>query len=351
MDIYAVTAKEEGLRAARLFMETAQRPVILHLSDTFTGAYDMVVRLLEIVRPDLTIHTGDMADEYKAGRIEAHISDYCAHVPCFLRQIERLSDRVWLTPGNNDVPSVLADHGAHTTLWPNGARTEAFGVHMELDHYPIPVTTGVDFAFYGHGPTDDLRYPLPDAPGNVIYLNGNFYFTIIEAKTKRFVRIPFRWLGRYKRLFFACCIDDMPKEASRRKARYLVKTLLEKQFSGGIVYAKSPGARETANELAKHMMKQPHTECGDARMFDVSLETLLEDEKDVLFISDRAGTQTTVENLLRRCKWQPERIPACVPGGLSIFRIVDYASPACHVLQLHDCAHMPMPLASKFDAE
>lgn len=350
MDIYAVTAQEEGLRAARLFMETAQRPVIVHLSDTFTGTYDMAVRLLEIVRPDLTIHTGDMADEYKAGRIEAHIPDYCAHVPGFLRQIERLSNQVWLTPGNNDIPSVLAEHGAHTTLWPNGARVEAFGVRIELDHYPIPVTTGVDFAMYGHGPTDDLRYPLPDAPENVIYLNGNFHFTIIETKTKRFVRIPFRWRGRYRRLFFACCIDEMQKETSRRKARYLAKTLLETRFSGCILYAESHGAWETANELAQHLMKQPHAECNDARMFEAPLETLLTDEKDILFIGDRAKTQMAVESMLRKCKWKPERIPECVPGCLSIFRIVDYVSLACHVLQLHDCAHMPMSLAGQFNS-
>lgn len=346
MDIYTLWNEEAGLRAAKAFMESVRRPVIVHLSDTFTGSYDMALRLLEIVRPELTIHTGDMADEFKAGRIEAHVPDYRAHVPAFLAQIERLSGRVWLTPGNNDVPDVLANHGENTTVWPNGARAEAFGVRMELDHYPIPVTTGVDFAIYGHGPTDDLRYPLPDAAENVVYLNGNFFFTLIEAKTRRFVRIPFRWPGRYRRLYFACCPAEVQDDPARRKVRYLAKALMEKRFTGKILHADVPGATETARELAQRL-DVPQVQRGDVQTFDAPLSALLEEETDVLFIGDAAQTQDASERMLRKCKWQPDTMPASVPGSLSVFRIVDYVSLACHALQLSDCAHMPMALAGR----
>lgn len=342
MDCYTLWEEEEGLRAAREFMESAQRPVILHISDTFIGCYNMAKRILDIVRPDLTIHTGDMADDFKAGRLEEHVPGYRAHVPGLIAYMEEKSDRVWLTPGNNDVADVLNAHGENTTVWPNGARTEAFGVKMELDHYPIPITRDVDFAIYGHGPTDDLRYPLPDVPGEeTVYLNGNFFWTIIEAKTKRFIRIPYRWPGQYRRVFIAAGEADFADRRARNRARYVAKALGERRFNGTIAYTAAPGAKETALDIAQTLGLDDIAAFDDLRALDLPLDTLLEKPDDYLLVGSAEQAQAATELMLSKCRLQPQA-PQSVPGSLSVFRIVKYIGTVCHPLQLNACTHIPM---------
>ena len=179
------------VRDVRAFMASASGPFILHLSDTATDQYPLAQALLEAVRPRLAVHTGDMADEFKVGRVVAHLPGYRAALPTLLDAIERCSGRVICTPGNNDDFSALEDR-AKIAVVPNGARIEELGVRMELDHIAVPATWGVDFALYGHGPTDDLRYSLPDEPDAPVYLNGNYFWTVIDAPTKRFLRVPCR---------------------------------------------------------------------------------------------------------------------------------------------------------------
>ena len=178
------------LEAAKEFRKTAIGKLIVHISDTDTKYYPFIAALLEAVGPALTIHTGDMADEYKAGRKPEDVPGYMRVVPELLDIMRRSSSEVWVVKGNNDRLEVL--EGSGIAVKPNGCRTQALGITMELDHVAIPAAFGVDFAIYGHGPTDDLRYPLEDIPGDTVYLNGNYFWSIIDSATKRFIRLPYR---------------------------------------------------------------------------------------------------------------------------------------------------------------
>ena len=65
------------------FLESIKGPFILHISDTPTSYYANIERLLKQIRPTLLIHTGDLADEYKVGRIPEHLPGYrsCCETP------------------------------------------------------------------------------------------------------------------------------------------------------------------------------------------------------------------------------------------------------------------------------
>ena len=276
------------VRDVRAFMASASGPFILHLSDTATDQYPLAQALLEAVRPRLAVHTGDMADEFKVGRVLAHLPGYRAALPTLLDAMERCSGRVICTPGNNDDFSALEDR-AKIAVVPNGARIEELGVRMELDHIAVPATWGVDFALYGHGPTDDLRYSLPDEPDAPVYLNGNYFWTVIDAPTKRFLRVPCRPASPCQRILIArhgsvslssyAGRPDDPGRADppitalgRRQARFLAQEIRRIRFEGRILCSPFTRALMTAQpvswalnrpiELApafREMVKDPET--------------------------------------------------------------------------------------------
>lgn len=251
---------EEGFCKVRDFIASAQRPLILHISDTDTASYPFLHQLLSLVRPELTIHTGDMADEFKVGRIPAHIPGYRKAVKQMLDDCECFSDKIWITGGNNDDLSVLAGR-EKVKVWKNGARTEAFGVKFEINHVPIPSAWGVDFALYGHGGTDDLFYP--PVKEEKTYLNGNFFWTLIEAKTKRIMRFPVREPWKCMRILIARHGQVLPEEYTdlpaydypitelgKRQARYLAKEVEKRNFKGKLISSPFTRALMTAQPLS-----------------------------------------------------------------------------------------------------
>lgn len=256
----------DALDMAQTFMQTAKRPLIFHVSDTETAQYPMLKALLDVIKPELLIHTGDLADEYKVGRRSEDLPAYSKAIPALIDIMEEQTLRVVITAGNNDDLSLIGDR-EDTFVVPGGTRYAAFGVTLELDHAAIPFTSGVDFALYGHGPSDDLRYPLPDEADAPVYLNGNYFWTIIEPRTKRFLRIPIREADRTMRLFIARHGQVVTKDNNGsvqfpkhdphlsaigvRQSRYLAKELIRSGFKGRIISSPFTRALMTAQPIAQ----------------------------------------------------------------------------------------------------
>lgn len=170
------------------FLEKAEGPLLAHISDTKTTAYPFVRELLTLVRPTLTIHTGDMADEFKAGRIPEHVAPYLEHTRGLLDTLRELGGEVWIVPGNNDVTDMLNAEPGVEVLEPGCIRTWN-GWKMQLAHHPIDSAPGMDFAIYGHVYSYDPHRPWQNPKEGVHYLNGVFEWTIIDAATGKYVQI------------------------------------------------------------------------------------------------------------------------------------------------------------------
>lgn len=172
------------------FRKTAQRPWILHISDTLTRTYPSVRAMVEALRPELVIHTGDMADECKVGRRPEDLPAYQTHVRSLMEGLCAHAGEVWVVPGNNDDPEFLRSLPGIRVITP-GSRVEVFGVRLALSHFQFEWIDGVDFALYGHGPTQDIHDPADNLPGGVQYLNGINQATLIEARTKAYCALPY----------------------------------------------------------------------------------------------------------------------------------------------------------------
>lgn len=173
------------------FLADSRGPRILHISDTDTSLYPMAEELIRLVRPDLLIHTGDMADEFKVGRIPEHIPGYLPHVRHLLDVMKENAGEVWVVPGNNDHMPLLSAEPGIRLLTP-GSRAEWQGVKFYLSHVTMGKIEDAQFALYGHGPTGDIHRPWNNPDDGVTYLNGVYFWHIIDAPTGRYVALPVR---------------------------------------------------------------------------------------------------------------------------------------------------------------
>ena len=174
--------------ALTAFLHDAKGPLILHISDTVTASYPYVKRLIDLVKPTLILHTGDMADELKAGRIAQHVHPYEQKVVQLLKILKESGAEVWIVPGNNDLPYSLRDHCPFPILAP-GTYREYHGISMRLSHHPIVQEKKARFAIYGHNFSCDPHHPAENPKNGVIYLNGVFEWTVIDASNGKYFQI------------------------------------------------------------------------------------------------------------------------------------------------------------------
>ncbi|MGI5899584.1 MAG: metallophosphoesterase [Christensenellales bacterium] len=166
---------------------------IMHISDTPSFGYGGIERLLRDMKPDLLIHTGDMADDFKAGRIPEHIPLYREATARLLAIMKRHSTELWIACGNNDdIPWLRAQDALHL-LPATGSERSYCGLRLFLQHTPVPFLDRerYDFALYGHGFTDDRHDPNDNRPGALCYFNGVKLATLIDSATGEFCRLPY----------------------------------------------------------------------------------------------------------------------------------------------------------------
>lgn len=299
---------EDSLPEIRAFLAASTGKTILHLSDTPTALYPAAEALAREIRPDVLIHTGDCADEHKAGRREADIPAYREAVPNLFAALTKYAGRVCVVPGNNDLPEVLSALPGVEVV-PEWSQLEVDGVRLELSHFPNPSAFGVDFALYGHGSADDLRYGLPE---DGRHLNGNFDFSLIDTGSKRVLRIPYREKIGCMRIFIVrhgqpealSVVDgnpDLPKgdppltRDGVRQAKYLAMELQKRRFAGKIYSSPFLRALQTAQQTAR-MLGAPVLVEKDIR--EIAKKTTL--------APDFRGE--TIEEMKRRI---PEIAPEC----------------------------------------
>ncbi len=173
------------------FLGKAKGKILLHVSDTQTDQFSALRALLERIHPALILHTGDLVDEFKVGRLEKDRSGYEAGLKELMGILHTADCPLLFTSGNNDDLNLIAQD-ERVTIVPNYSIVDRHGVRFLLDHYPITDAGAVDFALSGHTGKFDFHYPPADTAGDAIYLNGMFYWTLIDADTKDFLRIPCR---------------------------------------------------------------------------------------------------------------------------------------------------------------
>lgn len=130
---------------------------VLHIGDTYSHHYEFYRRLIAATRPEVIVHTGDMAVELKAGRIEKDVPSWEETVLSLWKILKESGARVILVPGNNDVPSYMEKNADFAEIYPPTTVIELGGKQACIAHSVQQLEAEAEFYLYGHGLTGETR--------------------------------------------------------------------------------------------------------------------------------------------------------------------------------------------------
>lgn len=164
---------------------------ILHISDTRSGVYPYIEKLIQEIRPNIIIHTGDFVDEVKAGRMFNTEPEYTQGVKRMAQILKNSgAEKIYAVPGNNDIEDVLRRELDFAEVVEPNTVVEIGGISCALGHICYETTAPAQWSFYGHGMTGETWKPeMNDLQNGTCRFNICFGISVIllpERKQFRF---------------------------------------------------------------------------------------------------------------------------------------------------------------------
>ena len=133
---------------------------LLHIGDTHSEAYPFYEELIQKVRPDIIIHTGDFVDEVKVGRMINTEEEYSTG----LRKIAEIlrnsgAAAIYAVPGNNDIPELIKEYLPFAQYVEPNSQITICDITCTLGHECYNTTKESQWSFYGHGLSGETWKP------------------------------------------------------------------------------------------------------------------------------------------------------------------------------------------------
>ena len=178
-------------------LQTTEEEIVLHISDTPDSIYPFLLELIDELRPDVIIHTGDVADNIKLG-LGLSEDLYAEKVADFVSELEvREWTTTYIVPGNHDSGSILKEQTENIILEEEETIIEVAGVSIGVAHYIENLPPRAAINLYGH---NKKTFQARDK----LFLNGILSINVILLPSQQYFQIPYPWktqTGRqYKRL-------------------------------------------------------------------------------------------------------------------------------------------------------
>jgi len=152
---------------------------LIHISDTPSEIYNAVFKIIDILKPQYIIHTGDLADNIKLEINRDRIKGYYFLVKQLVAGLERSDTKVYYLLGNHD------DYETVSRLTNKGAILEEGlltidNLSFAVGHYYKEYSLKTDFNLYGHS-----FEPGHHVKDGTIGLNGVLNINVIDLSNKR----------------------------------------------------------------------------------------------------------------------------------------------------------------------
>ena len=163
---------------------------LLHIGDTESRLYPYYKKLIEEVKPDIILHTGDFADEVKVGRIPEARYEYLIKLEWFSDMLNKSGARLIIVPGNNDLEDEIKKLMPSAEVYPINTAININGVDCKIGHQVLKMTFDKEWSFYGHGYTgEEWQYAKNTANGEKRFnVCADSY--IVSLEERKFYRIP-----------------------------------------------------------------------------------------------------------------------------------------------------------------
>ena len=153
---------------------------VLHISDTASYTYPYVEKMIEKIKPDIIIHTGDFVDEVKAGRIPGTRDEYESGLKIICKILNDSGAEVYGVCGNNDIPELVKKYLPDAHITETADIVDICGVDCLLTHSPEDVTGNAQWSFYGHGlGAETWSKDKNDIINGVCRFNAIWHFSVI----------------------------------------------------------------------------------------------------------------------------------------------------------------------------
>ncbi|MFW6381178.1 MAG: metallophosphoesterase [Bacillota bacterium] len=167
-------------------VEELQGKKILHISDTPETVYPFLVRIIDSLKPDVIIHTGDLVDNVKQ-KGEAPAALYEEKIDKFLKELEK---REWadtyIVPGNHDSREILDKKVRNIRIKDEGSVIRIGGVDIGLAHFIENLPEQTTLNLYGHN-------RQTASTGKKLFLNGILNINLIDIPSMKTLSIPYPW--------------------------------------------------------------------------------------------------------------------------------------------------------------
>ena len=165
---------EDSLMKAKEFFDKGQGRKLLHIGDTDTPLYPYFERLIKELSPDVIIHTGDLADQFKAGRKAVAMSCWMDSVPDFVNMMRSSCKELMIEPGNNDPVDKLSEIAEGVRILGINEIVEISGrkiaVCHKLEH--VDLSINADMYLYGHSIRGEGFSPTENIHNGCKYFNA-----------------------------------------------------------------------------------------------------------------------------------------------------------------------------------
>ncbi|MBR2616021.1 MAG: metallophosphoesterase [Clostridia bacterium] len=209
-ELITPTRWEVGKRLTRtsdqtLFFEglkDLKGPRLLHIGDTESATYPFFRDLIEAVRPQVILHTGDLADEVKIERHPELLGEYTEKAGRLLEWMRNSGAELVLVVGNHDDAAVLRRLAPEARILPPNSEITLCGIPCRVGHKVREMTFDRRLSFFGHGLAGDpWRHALnlPDGPYRFSSAYGTYVVEMTEErdvgeeekkKGRRFLFLP-----------------------------------------------------------------------------------------------------------------------------------------------------------------
>ncbi len=182
---------------------------VLHISDTPSEVHPKFVKLIQHIKPDYVIHTGDLVDDIKIGDSDVQTERYVRLATKFIQTLLEDDIQLLVTPGNHDCMQTLYSM-IETMNFQLVAPYSSISIAdrtFQCSHY-VPdlnkLSDSVDYFLYGHNYQHPADWQLleqekkchqshckPEQMSNVTVLNGVEAISLIQIPDDRVFRFPY----------------------------------------------------------------------------------------------------------------------------------------------------------------
>lgn len=163
---------------------------LLHVTDTPTSFYPALKQVLEALKPDYIVHTGDLADNIKLQLYPLAIPRYEKAVKPLLEMLEKSdAEAVYVAIGNHDNLEVVKRHSRKLHLIESQEYVTLEGRQLSISHFPKVIAEHPgELNVFGH----NLHLETHQT-SDAYYFNGISHLYWIELETMDYVALSYPW--------------------------------------------------------------------------------------------------------------------------------------------------------------